>query len=47
MRSLKTSSTVTRSERESAGHPTPPVAIVWEKVGNEWKNTSDIWNMDK
>jgi hypothetical protein len=21
--------------------------VVWEKVGTEWKNTSDIWNMDK
>jgi ketosteroid isomerase-like protein len=21
--------------------------VVWEKVGTGWKNTSDIWNMDK
>jgi ketosteroid isomerase-like protein len=36
-----------RTKGQSPQDVTGKYVVVWEKVGNEWKNTSDIWNMDK
>jgi ketosteroid isomerase-like protein len=38
-----TARTKGQSPQEVAGK----YVVVWEKVGDEWKNTSDIWNMNK
>jgi ketosteroid isomerase-like protein len=36
-----------RTKGQSPQNVAGKYVVVWEKVGNEWKNTSDIWNMDK